>query len=293
MEIGLHPMIQKTIQTQNSLTDLKNLDKSKLSIQLSLDGFAYCIFDKVLLDVVYLVEYEFKNRAQTPEQLLEYVKEVFAEETLLSESYESVNVAHKNNLSTIVPDVFYNQENNEDYLKYSIKVLEGDKIAVDTLYEFNSKNVYVPFDRVNNFIQEKCQNFDFLHTSSILVTSLLKYYQNESKKLFFVNVAKNSFEIIYIDNNKLQFHNSFLYYSKEDFLYYILFTMEQLMLDPDEQELTFLGVINENSSLYEITYTYVRFIKFLQIENLSLSEEFYKINSHIEKHNFFELLNQF
>lgn len=293
METGPHPMIQKKTQTQNSLADLKNLDKSHLSIQLSLDGFAYCVFDKDLVDVVQLVDFEFENRAQNPDQLLEYIKEVFSEEPLLSRVYESVNVSHKNNLSTIIPDAFYDKESHEDYLKYTIKVLEGDRIAVDTLKDSLSKNVYVPFERINNFIQEKHRSFNFVHTSSVLVSSLLKYYRTNPNKLFFVNVAKNSFEIVYIDNNKLQFHNSFLYYSKEDFLYYILFSMEQLMLDPDEQELIFLGAVDENSPLYEITYTYVRFIKFLEIENFSLSEEFYQINPHVEKHNFFELLNQF
>lgn len=286
-------MIQKTIQTQNSLADFKNLDKSHLSIQLSLDGFAYCIFDKDLVDVVQLVAYDFENRAQTPEQLLAYLKEVYTEESILSKYYESVNVTHKNNLSTIVPAAFYDKDKHKEYLKYTIKVLESDRIAVDSLQGFDAKNIYVPFDKINSFIAEKHPGFSFSHASSVLVTSLLKYFKENQNKLFFVNVAKNSFEIIYIVNNKLHFHNSFLYYSKEDFLYYILFTMEQLMLDPDEQELSFLGAIDKHSPLYEITYIYVRFIKFLNIENFSLSEDFYQANPHIEKHNFFELLNQF
>jgi len=286
-------MIQKTIQTQNSLADFKKLDKSHLSIQLSLDGFAYCIFDKDLVDVVQLVEYEFESRAQTPEQLLEYIKEVFLAENLLSNSFESVNVTHKNNLSTIVPNALYDKGSHEEYLKYTIKVLESDKIAVDTLPGFDSKNIYVPFDKINSFILEKYPSFSFLHTSSVLVTNLLKYFKNDSRRMFFVNVAKNSFEIVYLTKNKLHFHNSFLYYSKEDFLYYILFAMEHLMLKPDEQELTFIGAIDKNSPMYDITYTYVRFIKFLNIENFSLSEDFYQVNPHVEKHNFFELLNQF
>jgi len=41
-------MIKEILQTQNSLADLSNFGNSHLSIQLSLDGFSYCVFDKDL-----------------------------------------------------------------------------------------------------------------------------------------------------------------------------------------------------------------------------------------------------
>jgi hypothetical protein len=286
-------MIQKKIQIQNSLADFQDLTKSHLSIQVTLDGFTYCIFDKDLVDVVQLEEFEFDHRAQTPEQLLEFVHKIYEEEPILSKHYGSVNVTHKNNLSTIVPESLFEKEKEKEYLKYTVKVLETDAIAVDTLAENETNNVYIPFDNINKFLEEKYGKFDFLHSSSILVSSLLKYYKDEPGKLFFVNVAKNSFEIVFIEDNKLQFHNTFLYYTKEDFLYYILFTMEQLFLDTETQKLTFLGAIDKKSPLFDITYTYVRYIDFLKVNNFSLSEEFYEMNPHVEKHYFFELLNQF
>ena len=286
-------MIQKTIQTQNSLADLKNLDKSHLSIQLSLDSFAYCIFDKDLVDVVSLNVYEFENRSQTPEQLLDNVKEVFATEPILTDKFDSVNISHKNNLSALVPKELFDETKKAEYLKYAIKVFENDQISVDDLTENASNNVYIPFENINNYLVEKLGSFEYLHTSSILLSGLLKYHKHDNKKYFFVNVSKNSFDIIFIDNNLIQYHNSFLFYTKEDFIYYILFTMEQLMLNPDEQMLTLLGDIDKNTPLYDIAYTYVRNINFLKVENFSLSEEFYEVNPHIKKHQLFELLNQF
>jgi len=286
-------MIQKKIQTQNNLVDFQNLEKSHLSVQINLDGLTYCIFDKDLVDVVQLTEYEFTNRAQTPEQLLEAVKMVYEQEPLLSRKFDSVNVSHKNNLSTIVPETLFDKQNKKDYLKYTVKVLETDQIAVDLLEENETNNVYIPFENVNTFLAEKYGEFDFLHSSSILVSSLLKYYKETPGKLLFVNVAKHSFEIVFIEDNKLQFHNSFLYTTKEDFLYYILFTMEQLFLDPETQRIIFLGAINKHSPLFEITYKYVRFINFLRVDNFSLSEDFYEANPNIERHYYFELLNQF
>lgn len=286
-------MTHEKIQTKNNAADLKNLKNSHLSIQLSLDGLEYCVFDKDLVDIVFLKEYEFENRPQTPEQLLDIIKEIYKKDFLLSEKYESVSLSHKNNLATIVPEALYDKDYNPDYLKYSVKVLENDRISVDQLNESDSKSIYIPFQDVNIFLKNKYDNFTYTHASSVLVSSLLKYYRHTPYRQFFVNVSKNNLDIIYLDNNKLQLFNSFLYYTKEDFLYYILFAMEQLSLNPDKQTLTFLGAIDVDTSLYNIAYTYIRNINFLNIENLNLSEEFYQKNSQIKRHHYFELFNQF
>ena len=49
------------------------------------------------------------------------------------------------------------------------------------------------------------------------------------------------FEIIVIANKKLQLYNTFQFTSKEDFIYYVLFTAEQLKLNPEKFELLLLG----------------------------------------------------
>ncbi|HIP47783.1 MAG TPA: DUF3822 family protein [Lutibacter sp.] len=286
-------MIQVKNQAQSNLVDNITYDTCHLSIQLSLNGLVYCIFDKELIDVVLLKEYQFEKRAQTPELLLEYVKEIFESDSELTQNYESVNVTHKNSLATIVPESLYDKDHHSDFLKYSVKVLKSDFISVDNMSESESKNIYIPFKFINDYLEKKHQGFKYSHASSLLVTSLLKYQKHSLNKYFFVNVSKNIIDVVYLANNKLHLYNSFLFYTKEDFLYYILFSLEQLQLNPNEQKITFLGAIDKKSPLFDITYTYVRNIDFLNVENHSLSEEFYEMNPHIEKHHYFELLNQF
>lgn len=293
METGLRHMIQVKNQALSNLADNINYSKSHLSIQFNLNGLVYCVFDKELIDVVLLKEYEFEKRAQTPELLLEYVKNIYELDPELEQNYDSVNVTHKNSLATIVPESLYDKEYHTDFLKYSVKVLKNDFISVDSISESESKNVYIPFKLINEFLAKKYEDFVYAHASSLLVSSLLKYQKHSLNKYFFVNVSKNIIDIVYLANNKLHFYNSFMFYTKEDFLYYILFSLEQLQLNPDEQKLTFLGDIDKKSPLFTIVYTYVRNIDFLNVENHSLSEEFYEMNPHIEKHHYFELLNQF
>jgi hypothetical protein len=47
-----------------------------------------------------------------------------------------------------------------------------------------------------------------------------------------VHFSEGHFEIIVIQNQKLLLFNSFDYQTPEDFIYYVLFTAEQLSLNP-------------------------------------------------------------
>ena len=278
---------------QNSLIDSEDFSNSHLSMLISLDEISYSVFDKDLIDVVLLVSYEFDTRIKNPKELLKNLKEVFDKEPILSAKFDSINVAHKNNLSAMVPDALYDSNSQEDYLKYTVKLLQNDTITVDSISEMNSKNIFIPFKNVNNFLVNRLGEFDYLHASSVLVSTLLQNYKNNLEKQLFINVSNSSIDVVYINEGDLQMFNTFLYYTKEDFLYYILFAMERLQLNPNEQKVTFIGNIDKGSELYELAYTYIRYIDFSTPNNYTLSDEFFIENPDVKKHHYFELLNQF
>ena len=83
----------------------------------------------------------------------------------------------------------------------------------------------------------------------------------------YVNVSKRSFDIVVLENKKLIFSNIFSYETKEDFIYYILFTAEQIKLDTAVYTLYFLGEINTDSEIYKMAYKYIKNIYFLESKN--------------------------
>ena len=85
--------------------------------------------------------------------------------------------------------------------------------------------------------------------------------------MVYVNVSSDSFDVVVIQNKQLYFSNSFSFETKEDFIYYILFTFEQLKLDVEEIQLYFTGDIELESELYTITYQYIRNVLFLESNN--------------------------
>lgn len=291
MVIGLRSMMEsKKKQKTNTSLDFNNLHEKHLSIQLSLDGFSFCIIHRIEKQIEKLKYIPFQDQASTPEKLLKNVKSVFKTERHLQKRYGSVNVTHVNQLSELVPKSLFDNEHIRDYLKFSSKTYTNDYIVYDELDNHDMINVYIPFVNVNNFLLERFGSFEYKHFTTILVNNLLNTYRFSEHPHMFAHIREDQFELVVIADSKLVFQNSFKFQNKEDFIYYVLFTAEQLNLNPEEFEFILTGVININSDLYKISYTYIR--KVSLIENRSE----YRFTSQIDdetKRRHFILLNQY
>lgn len=279
-------MIKEIKKITNNSLDSNKLEEYHLSIQLSLDGFSFCIYNNIENELIYFAVHEFVKKAISPYKHLEFIEELFKKEKILNLTYNSVTVTHFNNLITQVPLPFFDKNNLERYLQYSIKVLENDYITFDEIKNSEIVNVYIPFVNINNFLIDKFNSFIYKHSSTVLIEKLVHQYKNFEGDFYFVNITKNNFEIVVIKNKKLELYNCFDFKTKEDFIYYILFTSEQLNLNPEEFELILLGDIEKESELYVILYLYIRNITFYTPTNL------HDLLDGISPHSHFTLLNQ-
>ncbi len=199
-------------------------------------------------------------------------------------------VIHKNELATIVPAALFNEDNLADYLKFNNKILSTDFITFDKIDLNDSFNVYIPFININNFLYDRFGEFTYKHFSTILIEQVLNAEKNAEKPKMYVNVDNENFDIVVVENGSLKFYNSFEYKTKEDFIYYILFTSEQLKLNPETLELIFTGNIDSKDELYVIAYKYVRFVFFSKrLDNYKFSDQAQPENNHSQ----FVILNSF
>ena len=251
-------------KVKNRSIDLNNLYETHLSIQLSLNGFSFCVVDKTYDLVQKLVHHPFEDIAAGPEDLLARIQSIFEKETLLQQKYGSVNVSHVNELSSLVPKPFFDESKLKDYIRYSSKTFDNDYIVWDEIENHDLINVYIPFVNVNNFLLERFGSFEYKHFSTVLITNLLSTYRYSEHPHIFIHLDRNRMYVVAISNNKLQLYNSFSFKTREDFLYYLLFAAEQLDMDPENFELVLSGDIDKNSELYDIAYTYVRKIGLIE-----------------------------
>jgi hypothetical protein len=264
-------MTRKVIKQNSNIPTLKTIIENKLSIQFNLDGFSFSIYNIISKKEVYFREYEFENSQVTPENLLLKIKDIFNTDTQLQNDFSSVIVIHQNNLSVLVPSRYFNKKELASYLNFNIKKLTIDYIAFDSLEVLESKNIYIPYVNINNYLFQNFGEFEYKHHSTVLIEKLLNSTNNKEKTMF-VNVSKTSLDIVVIENNQLILFNTFSYDTKEDFIYYILFVAEQLNLNVNKFSLHFTGKVNLEDAIYKITYKYIKNVYFLESNNTLFSE---------------------
>ena len=251
-----------------------------LSIQVSLNGLSFCVLNSDTNAIEFLKTINF-DKQFNPQDVLDLLKGTIASESALQGTFKNVLIIHDNDLSSLVPKPLFNEENLADYLKFNAKILKTDYIAYDQLKVNDSVNVYVPYVNINNYIYTKFGEFIYKHHSTVFIEEILKLEKNASKAKMYVNVAANHFEIVVAEHGKLQFYNTFEYVTKEDFIYYILFTSEQLGLNPENFELIFTGDIDSKSELYTVVYKYVRFVFFAKrMDSFKFSDDAQPDNEH-------------
>ena len=142
MEIGQQPMMQ--------LQESKKLKQSSvLTILVSLKEISFYFnnsHNKSVIDSK-LVSIEENNDISS---LLDLLKKTLSEFDL--SNVLKVKLILNNKLSTLVPNELYDEKLNKDYLKYNCDLIDNDTTAVDEIIELDIKNIYVPYENINNFL---------------------------------------------------------------------------------------------------------------------------------------------
>lgn len=262
---------------------VKNKNKEheifKMSIQVRLNGFSFCIINCLTDEINWYKKVDLLTE-QSPIALLKEIERAYAEESNLQKSFEEVVVLFSNNLFTIVPESYFEEEEASTYLKFNTKILKTDIVAHDVLMN-DLVNVYIPYTNVNNYFFEKYGEFEYKHNVSVLLEAILAKNSETNKPQVYLNDYSSYYDLVIVQNNKLLLANTFLYDTKEDFIYYLLFTAEQLQIDPSQFDLWLLGDITKDSENYHIAYKYVKNIDFLIpsfnfTSELELSETFHR-----------------
>ncbi|MFD2907754.1 DUF3822 family protein [Flavobacterium ardleyense] len=263
------------VKTNNDITQKTY---KKLSIQVSLNGLSFCVFDVITNKILHTSTIDFEKNKVVEEQLWR----AFVDNTILTKSYDEIIVVHNNNLNAFVPSSLFDSNYLASYLQYNTKVFETDFFTFDTISPYEINNIYVPFVNINNFLLDQYESFEYKNSNSILVKKLLDLSRNTEEKQIFVHLQQNTFELVVVKNQELLLFNSFTYTAPEDLIYYILFSCEQLQLNPETILLKILGNCSEYDANFKIIYKYIRNCSLLdaRIMSIALGETEANIRNH-------------
>ena len=237
-----------------SYQNMTNTKYNKLIIQVSLQNFTFCVKNQVTDEITYFKSLPINSLASLENQL----ETIFNQNEMLHITYDDVLVLHDNNLNSFVPDAYFDEQNLGSYLQYNTKVFATDFFTHDDLELQKMKNVYVPYVAYNNFFIDQFGEFTYKHINTTLVEFALNETKNQEDVIVHAHISKDHFELVISQKGNLLLFNSFEIQTPEDFIYYILFSYEQLKLNPEKTLIQLFGTIEKNDSNFEIVYNYIR-----------------------------------
>lgn len=283
METGANKILPRIDYSPRSTNNLLT-EKHHLSLEIGLKNIKFCLFDTLSLKYILIKEFEFLSNGL--DDSFNKIKDIISKEAILKKEFYSSSLTFNKFPSTLIPKPFYKEKSNKEILSLNFNVYE--EILADEMECMDSVNIYSIPNQILNFI---CKNFPSIQikcNSTIFIEQLLLQYNTDSATIY-ASIKNNMFEICVIENNKLEFHNFFSVETKEDILYFLLFTIEQIGLSAENTELVLFDDILEYDDKYNLLYQYIRNIRFGERqEKLKISEDL----GRIEKHQFFTLFSQ-
>lgn len=239
----------------------------KLSIQVCLNGLSFCTLNELDGNILSSGQRHFSGH-QLPNVLLKQLQELLEEHQVPQQHFSNVEVVQRSNLYALVPKPLFNKEELGHYLKYNTKVLAGDEIAYDEIENQDIVNVFVPFTNINNYIFDLFGEFEFKHYGTLLLQGLLNSQTAHIAHCCYVDVGRNQMDVVVLEKKKLLLYNHFDFDTKEDFLYYLMFTLEQLNLGTETVKLRMFGAIEEGDSLFTLCQKYLTDVSVISLENM-------------------------
>ena len=249
METGENNPIH--IQTENFNIGLAS--RYHLSIQLGIHHFSYCLLNTTTFTYDYAKKYPLASKDNTATEITEIINN----DAILKADFSSQSVAFVNFPSTLVPSKLYKKEEAETLLAFNTKV--NGTVLADNIVSQKAHLIYSVPESILTIVSNFFPKAKYKSQESILIQQYSQLNNEKKKAYLYLNEQKVGITIF--DGDKLIFNNSFKYTSKEDLLYYVLFSFEQLKLSPDSIEVTVFGTIEDTDESFSLMYKYIRNIK--------------------------------
>jgi hypothetical protein len=235
-----------------------------LCLEIGVSGISFAIYHKQQ-NIFLGVESIAFNKVGNETEIIPLLEQTFEDNKWLNLSYSQVIILLNNSNSTLVPLALFNENEKKLYLEFNHPISENEFIKHDFLRNTQAANIYSTPEILSDFLKKKWADARIIHYSSCIIEALSNQFKNRiDNKTLFLNVRDESLDIIYFKDAKLFYFNNFKFKSKEDFIYFLLLTMEQLGLSPEETKVELAGKVGEDSNIYQILHEYIRHHQFIE-----------------------------
>lgn len=257
MTASLNPYITKFDEG----FDVEKSKDYRLTIQFSLGGLSFAFFDTISNAIVGLEFYQ-SDSLSDGEEVFRAIERVLDAKRMNGKHFGSVTCIVDDRVNTLVPTPLFDESKAFQYLDFGFQIPSESKILVDTVKKADSVNVYALPQVLYAKLCSKWPKATFVHASTLFLNGLLGH-DDPSRMGVYVCVRNRNFDLLVKNDGKLQFFNNFKFNTKDDFLYFLLFALEQCNLSGQETTALFSGLIMPASEIVSLCSRYLKDVRFI------------------------------
>jgi hypothetical protein len=257
--------------------DINSTENYELSVQVSPDGFSYCLLDGIRNKFVLIRSFEpeenkYFNAAR--------INEIIGKDDFLSRRFKKVNIVMPSPKFTLVPAPLFDPGKKDEYFEFNHIMDDSNIIISNKLSDPDAFIVFSVSKPIYDIITSFRPGVQPYHQVKPLLNHISHSRKSVNGNYIHVHVEREFFNLLIFNQNILKFSNSFNYRNINDILYFVLNVFKNLDIK-QEETIYFSGLTEKYDDLSSNFSIYVRNLKFSEPSgNFTFSYVFNDLDLH-------------
>jgi hypothetical protein len=240
--------------------DINSTENYELAIQVSPDGFSFCLLDTIRNKFVLI-------RAFEPEQNKYFnadrINELISKDDFLTKHYRKVSVIMPSPKFTLIPAPLFDPAKKDEYFTFNHILEDENMIISNKVSDPDTYLVFAVSKPFNDLINNLFPGVHPYHHLKPLLDQISHRRKSIAGNYIHIHIEKEYFNLIIFNNNILKFCNTFNYRNITDILYFVLNVFRTQDIK-QEETIHFSGMTEKYDDLSSNFSIYVRNVKFAE-----------------------------
>jgi len=239
-------------------------ERCHLAVYLNSHGFAFAILDDDLNKYIRFDSY--RNDTEIPFAFLENdFEEALQDTAYANQSFKSVKVLVENPYSTLVPSGQFDSKRFKEYLTFTRLPQEFAKhiIGYNAIPVIEAHSIFLYPSAITPILKKHFRSYTIYHQSCVMISAIMALKNSKIGKQVYVNLRSHSGDILFLDDGRLRFFNSFSFEKHTDFVFFMLESLQRLNLDPEFIRVILMGNIESKDEMYQELYKFIKNLGFI------------------------------
>jgi hypothetical protein len=240
--------------------DINSTENYELSLQVSPDGFSFCLLDTIRNKFVLIRSFDPDDNKYFN---ADRINEIIGKDDFLIRRFKKVTVVMPSPKFTLVPAPLFDPGKKDEYFTFNHTSDEGSMVISNKLSDPDAYLVFSVSKPVFDLLKSFHPGVLPYHQVKPLFNHIAHSRKSVNGNYIHVHVEREFFNLIVFNHNILKFCNSFTYRNITDILYFTLNVFRNLGIK-QEETIHLSGLTEQYDDLSSNLSLYIRTIKFAE-----------------------------